>query len=51
MKFCSKCGSEEIRVNAWVTWNGTEWVIHSVYEDETWCEDCEDSTTIEERDE
>ena len=44
-KVCSECGSEDIRVNAWVMWDfeKQEYVIDDFWSNEAWCEDCQDN--------
>lgn len=41
-KICTSCGSENVRVDAYGSWDSEEgdWILHSVY-DETYCESCE----------
>lgn len=45
---CADCGSEEVRRDAWVSWNTEtqEWELCSVF-DESYCEDCEGTTLKE----
>jgi hypothetical protein len=46
---CSHCKSDNVLRDAWAEWDidKQEWVLHATY-DETFCEDCEGSTSVEE---
>ena len=46
---CSHCGSEEVKRDAWAEWDveKQDWVLSSVY-DNTYCEGCEEETTLSE---
>lgn len=48
--FCEHCGSENVRSDAWVTWDvaAQEWVIEQVMPGADWCDDCDGDTSIEE---
>jgi len=46
-KHCKSCGSQNIRLDAWASWNtfGQYWVLSEFY-DAAYCIDCDGSTTI-----
>lgn len=46
-KVCATCGSEAVKVDAWVRWNEDfqDWEIDDVFED-SWCDECEGECTI-----
>ncbi len=50
-KVCEKCGSEEVRLDAWASWDEIEqqWALHATY-DAAWCESCEGECRIIDRD-
>lgn len=45
---CSNCGSTDVVRDAWAGWDPAQqtWVLSSVF-DESYCNDCEASTSIE----
>jgi hypothetical protein len=47
-KVCSDCGSQDVWVNARAEWNWDkqEYELMDTYEDEAYCENCEDSIRI-----
>ena len=46
-KICRDCGSENIRVDAYGSWDSEkgDWILHSVY-DETCCMECDGSVDL-----
>lgn len=46
-KICTSCGSDNIRVDAYGSWDSEKgkWILHSVY-DETYCENCDSSCDL-----
>ena len=50
---CSVCGSEDIKVNSWVVWNKAtqQYEIDNLWEEESWCESCQETVLAEEREE
>jgi len=44
---CTKCGGDSIKRDAWAVWNEEEqdWEISSTYDD-MWCDDCEDTASV-----
>lgn len=47
-KVCSECGSTDVRVDAWASWDETnqQWELAESY-DNSWCIDCEGECTID----
>jgi len=47
-KICSKCGSEDVVVDAWIQWNEytQEWEIYDIF-DNCYCNKCEGECHIE----
>ena len=43
---CERCGSEDVKVDAWATWDGDGWELDSTY-DAAHCDACEGETTLE----
>ena len=45
---CNTCGSSAVYVAAHAEWNfvDQEWVLHSSYEEDAYCEECETITKI-----
>lgn len=48
-KVCSKCGGENIHVNAWIQWSveKQDYEIEDFWGDESWCDDCEETVGAE----
>lgn len=46
IQVCKYCGSEDIKVDAWATWNNrtNHWELASVF-DAAFCDQCEGETT------
>lgn len=44
---CSGCGSEDVRTDAWATWDheAQEWVLSSTYDD-AYCNTCRGETSL-----
>lgn len=44
---CSRCGSDNVKKDAWAEWNAEtqQWELSNTY-DETYCEECEESCTL-----
>jgi hypothetical protein len=51
-KICKLCGSENVRKDAWASWDSTinEWILNDVFDYEH-CEECEGETTIIDKEE
>ena len=47
---CETCGSKEVLRDAWAEWDEDkqDWVLQNVF-DEAFCENCDGSTNIKER--
>jgi hypothetical protein len=52
LKVCSYCGSEDVKVDAFASWNKDEnkWELESVYEKGI-CDDCDGEATIIDKEE
>jgi len=37
---CSNCGSDRVVADAWAEWDGSEWVVESIF-DEQQCNACD----------
>lgn len=50
-KFCSNCGSEDVVKDAWVSWNESnqEYEIHSIHDNNDYCNQCEQQIIIKEQ--
>ena len=48
-KICGNCKSEEVRVDAWASWDvdAQEWVLHGVF-DASYCDECEEACDVDE---
>ena len=48
-KICAHCKGEEVRVDAWASWDvdAQEWVLHAVF-DASYCDECEQACDVEE---
>lgn len=44
---CSNCGSEDIRLKAWVDPNNDNKYIDDADDGECWCDNCEEYTDID----
>ena len=44
---CKECGGTNVEVKSWVNINTNEVdVTNGIYDEDTWCQDCEDHTGI-----
>jgi hypothetical protein len=42
---CKRCNSTEVRSDAWAEWDGEQWVLNSVFDNE-WCLECDAETRV-----
>ena len=50
-KACSVCGSEDVKMDAWVVWNydKQEWEIDNLFGGNCWCESCGGGCNVEDK--
>ena len=49
-KVCGSCGSEDVWADANATWDvkTQQWTLLNVWDNNSWCEECDGETSIEE---